>query len=112
MMFQIAATFFFLAGMAAVVLRTFSFFALKVALLTTLILGVYFVWRPDDLTGLANALGIARGADLVNYLSTIVLLLFIVSASINSRQVDRRLTLMARKIAIENAKRPAPADRS
>lgn len=112
MIFPILASLVFAAGLVAVLLRTFSFKLLKLALLATLLLGIYFVWRPEDLTGLANVLGIDRGADLVSYLSTIVLLLFIVSASINARQVDRRITLLARKMAIASVQSPCDHDKT
>jgi hypothetical protein len=110
MIFQFLATLTLGAALALVLLRSFSFAALKAAIAAALALGIYFVWFPDQLTLVANRLGIGRGADLVSYLSTLVLLLFIVGNSIRARRIERQLTLLSRHIALSGA--ASPEDRA
>lgn len=106
MIFQLLASAAFLAGFMVVLIRPFSFTLLKVALLVTMIMGGYFIWRPNDLTAIANIVGVGRGADLVNYISTIVLMLFILASTITLRRMERKLTLLSRKFAIAHAAAP------
>lgn len=107
MTFQILASLFLSAAIALVALRPFSLALLKSGLLVVLMLALYFVWRPDDLTSVANVLGIGRGADLVSYVSSLTLLLVILSTAGHARRVDRNLTLLCRHVAIMEAQAPA-----
>jgi len=106
MIFQLFATAFLGAGAALVLVRSFSWRFLKLFLLTTLLLAIYFVWAPDDLTRLANLVGVGRGADLVGYASTILLLLFILGNMMHGRKVERQLTEISRYLAIRDARQP------
>lgn len=110
MIFQLFATALLAGAAALVLLRGFSWRFLKIGLLTILLLAIYFVWRPDDLTAVANVIGIGRGADLVGYVSTLVLLLFILSNMMHERKVERQLTEIARYLAIRDARRPGDSE--
>lgn len=59
---------------------------------------------PDTLTGIANTFGIGRGADLVIYLVTIGLLFFSVSTYLKFGDMDRRITVLSRHIALLESK--------
>lgn len=55
---------------------------------------------PHQLTRVANVIGIGRGADLVLYLVAIGLLFFALNTYLKFGDMDRRLTLLARQIAL------------
>ncbi len=59
---------------------------------------------PDTLTSIANTFGIGRGADLVIYLVTIGMLFFSVSTYLKFGDMDRRITLLSRHIALLESK--------
>ena len=55
---------------------------------------------PDLLTAIANGIGIGRGADLVLYLVAIGLLFFSLSTYLKFGEMDRRITMLSRHIAL------------
>ena len=59
---------------------------------------------PSILTSAANSIGIGRGADLVLYLVAIGLLFFSVSTYLKFGDMDRRITLLSRHIALLESK--------
>ena len=59
---------------------------------------------PGVLTDVANSIGIGRGADLVLYLVAIGLLFFAVSTYLKFGDMDRRITLLSRHIALLESK--------
>lgn len=68
-----------------------------ILLMGTIVTAVLF---PDLLTDVAHALGIGRGADLVLYLTAIGLLYVSISVYLKFGDMDRRITLLARQIAL------------
>jgi hypothetical protein len=72
----------------------------RIAFLGLTLLIVLAVLFPDVLTNIANTFGIGRGADLVIYLVSIGLLFFSVSAYLKFGDLDRRITLLSRHIAL------------
>jgi hypothetical protein len=76
----------------------------RIAFLGLTLLIVLAVLFPDVLTGIANTVGIGRGADLVIYLVSIGLLFFSVSAYLKFGDLDRRITLLSRHIALLESK--------
>jgi hypothetical protein len=62
--------------------------------------GALFALQPELTTVLANSVGIGRGADLIFYLS--VLLLFFLSFNfyLRFRTLEQRFTALARELAI------------
>ena len=73
--------------------RRVAFFVM----LSTIVVAVLF---PALLTATAHALGIGRGADLVLYLTSIGLLYVSISVYLKFGDMDRRITLLARQIAL------------
>ncbi|CAB4336473.1 MAG: DUF2304 family protein [Actinobacteria bacterium] len=72
----------------------------RIAFLGLSVMIVLAVLFPDMLTFVANLVGIGRGADLVIYLVAIGLLFFSVSVFLKFGDMDRRLTLLGRHIAL------------
>lgn len=104
---QIVFSLFF-AGMVAMTWRrafasTVSFVA---AGLWTLFWGAaaVVVWRPEVTNVFSRALGIGRGADLVMYVSVIALFYAAFRQTIRVERMDRQLTLLVRKMAIDEWK--------
>jgi hypothetical protein len=67
------------------------------------VLNVYAVLRPDDVTWVANRLGVGRGADLVLYMLVIAFILGMLNFYLRFKTMDRRLTDLARTTAIREA---------
>ncbi len=67
-----------------------------------LLLGIVIasVLFPGMLTRIAHVVGIGRGADLVIYLTAIGLLYVSISVYLKFGDMDRRITLLARQIAL------------
>lgn len=64
--------------------------------------GVTVAW-PDVTAIVANALGIGRGADLLLYCSVIVMMVGFLMIYARLRAVRRDLTLLVRRLAIDDA---------
>jgi small membrane protein len=77
-----------------------TFFALAAAL------SVFF---PALLTRLANLLGIGRGTDLVLYALIVFFMIYMATSSQRTRQLEARLTKLARRIALDEAPKPEEA---
>lgn len=60
------------------------------------------VWIPDITQRLADLLGIGRGADLIFYLSILVLFYLIFKIYIKIERVERDITKIVRKDSINN----------
>ncbi|MBV7294502.1 DUF2304 domain-containing protein [Corynebacterium sp. TAE3-ERU12] len=67
---------------------------------------VWAVLRPDDLTVVANWVGVARGTDLLLYLVTMAFVFVTVSAYIRFRELELRYARLARAVALSNAVPP------
>lgn len=70
------------------------------------------VWRPEVTNVFSRALGIGRGADLVMYVSVIALFYAVFRQTIRVERMDRQLTLLVRKMAIDEWKSERNADRA
>ena len=88
--------------------RKFTFLGLKLAVMTFAAAGVYFVWNPDQMTRLAQMVGVGRGADLVTYATTLILFLTVVAAIMRERRSSDVMTLLVRRLAIQQARFPDP----
>ncbi|MCW5875505.1 MAG: DUF2304 domain-containing protein [Anaerolineales bacterium] len=76
-------------------------------LLSLLALGaVILVVRPDWATALAQLLGVGRGADLVFYLGLSGLAFLWMGLYSRQREMDVRLTELARRMAIFEGEKP------
>jgi len=76
----------------------------RIAFLGLTILIVLAVLFPGVLDDIANTFGIGRGADLAIYLVSIGLLFFAVSTYLKFGDMDRRITLLSRHIALLESK--------
>lgn len=75
----------------------------RIGLVAFAALNVYAVLRPNDVTWVANRLGVGRGADLVLYVLVIAFMLGMLNFYLRFKTMDRRLTELARTIAIREA---------
>lgn len=73
--------------------------------------GVWFAWRPQDLTGLAHALGVGRGADLALYIGLSLCFLALAALLLQLRHLQARFTLLAREVALMRARQEDEASR-
>jgi hypothetical protein len=64
--------------------------------------GVATVW-PDTVAALAQALGVGRGADLLLYMTTLSLAVACSYMYARFRRVERQLTLLVRRLAMDAA---------
>lgn len=71
-------------------------------------LNVYAVLRPDDTTWVAQRLGVGRGADLLLYVLVVVFAFYSVNTYLRFKNIERRLTQLARSIALRDAQAPEP----
>jgi hypothetical protein len=69
---------------------------------------IAIVW-PHSTAVVAHALGIGRGADLVLYSSVLVMFVAFFYVYTRFRRVDRQLTLLVRRLAIQNAQPELPS---
>ena len=70
--------------------------------------GLYFVWFPSHATWLAELVGISRGVDLVLYTWVVISLIMLLNLHLKLRSQMELITLLARKIAIDDAQRALP----
>lgn len=78
----------------------------KMGFVVFIVGGLYAVIRPDDLTWLANTIGIGRGTDLVLYILIMAFAFVTVSTYVRFREQDLRYARLARAVALQNAVRP------
>ncbi|HJC27953.1 MAG TPA: DUF2304 domain-containing protein [Candidatus Dietzia intestinipullorum] len=78
----------------------------KIGFVLFVVFMVYAVIRPDDLTLVANALGVQRGTDLVLYALVMGFAFVTVSTYVRFREQELRYARLARTIALQNAVRP------
>jgi small membrane protein len=68
--------------------------------------GIYFTWSPERTSQLAHFVGIGRGTDLILYIWVLLSGLLILVLHLKLLSYGRRLTELARAIAIANAEAP------
>lgn len=62
-------------------------------------------WEPDTTTYLANVLGIGRGADLVVYVSIIIIFYMLFRIFVRLNKMDSEITKAIREDAIKNVEK-------
>jgi hypothetical protein len=75
----------------------------RIGLVLFALLNVFAVLRPNDVTVVANWLGVGRGTDLLLYLLILAFLLGMLNYYLRFQGVDRRLTDLARALAVREA---------
>jgi hypothetical protein len=71
--------------------------------------GVVAVLRPDMMSWIANKVGVGRGTDLLLYIVTVVFAFFSLNTFLRFRDAERRLTQLARAVALRDAVAPGSA---
>ncbi|ALE75451.1 hypothetical protein AD006_04965 [Pseudonocardia sp. EC080610-09] len=67
------------------------------------VLNIYAILRPDDVTFVARALGIGRGTDLIVYLLVVAFVFGMLNTYLRDREISQHLTNLARQIAVRDA---------
>lgn len=70
------------------------------------VIGILFVIKPEFAGAIANAIGVGRGADLMLYISLVMGILLVINLHVKISQLDEMITILARDIAVSNAKNP------
>ncbi len=61
---------------------------------------------PKQTDGVAQFLGVSRGADLLVYISIIVLFFSLFKIKVSVVTLSRNITALSKKIAVDNARKP------
>jgi small membrane protein len=94
---------------ASILLFIFYVFRLRTILTDRIIYllmgfaGIVLVIHPDLSSRIANRIGIGRGADLIFYMFVVFMLFHYVSVASRFRKIERQLTMIVRKVSIDNA---------
>jgi hypothetical protein len=72
----------------------------KILAFLTVVAGVVAVLFPGLLQGLADAVGVTRGTDLLLYVLAVVILYLVGSTGVRFREQEARLVLLARQVAL------------
>ncbi|KQB87261.1 hypothetical protein Clow_00316 [Corynebacterium lowii] len=67
---------------------------------------IWAVLRPDDLTVIANWVGVDRGTDLLLYGLVVAFMFVTMSTYVRFRELELRYSRLARSVALQNAIRP------
>ncbi|APT89888.1 membrane protein [Corynebacterium sphenisci DSM 44792] len=78
----------------------------KLGFVVFIAFGIWAVLRPDDLTVVANLVGVNRGTDLLLYLVTVAFVFVTVSSYIRFRELELRYARLARAVALQAAVAP------
>jgi hypothetical protein len=78
----------------------------KVGYVLFVIAAIYAIIRPNDTTVVANWLGVARGADLLEYALIIAFLFTTLSAYMRFKDLELRYARLARAVALQNVRVP------
>jgi hypothetical protein len=68
-----------------------------------LLLNIYAVARPDDVTWVAHRLGVGRGTDLLLYALIVTFVLAMLATYLRINEDEQRVTQLARAVAIRDA---------
>ncbi len=101
-----------IAGLLACLLYAFvhrkSSRLVTVLMAVTSVAGMYFVLLPDQTTGIAHALGVGRGVDLVFYCWLIITLVVSLNLQFKILGLQAAVTALTRELALRDA-RPSAA---
>nr|WP_120490924.1 DUF2304 domain-containing protein [Corynebacterium lactis] len=78
----------------------------KLGFLVFILVCLWAIVRPDDLTVIANYVGVSRGTDLLLYLLVLAFTFTTVSSYIRFREQELRYARLARAVALQNAVAP------
>ena len=75
----------------------------RLGLIGFAMLNVYAVFQPEDVTWVANQVGVGRGTDLVLYGLVVAFMFGMLNFYLRFREIDRRFTDLARTLALRQA---------
>lgn len=75
----------------------------KILLVLFVVCAIFVVIFPDSTTSLAHLLGVGRGADLLLYGLTVVVIFMLLNTYIKDREEQKRFVSLARKVALLEA---------
>ena len=75
----------------------------RLAFFAFLALNVWAVLRPDDVTAVAQFLGVGRGADLLLYCLVVAFVFAMLNVYLRFRDLSDRFTELARAVALREA---------
>lgn len=78
----------------------------KLGFLLFILACIWAVLRPDDLTVVANWVGVSRGTDLLLYALVVAFMFTTLSSYVRFREQELRYARLARAIALKNAIKP------
>ena len=75
----------------------------RIAFFAFIVVNIYAVLRPDDMTGIAQQVGVGRGTDLVVYLLVVAFVFGMLNTYLRQREISNHLTDLARTVALRDA---------
>ena len=81
----------------------------KIGFALMMVAAVWAIARPDDVTVVANWLGVARGTDRMLYVLVVAFFFVTVSTWTRFREQELRYARLARAVALQNAQAPEQA---
>ena len=78
----------------------------KLGFVVLVFAAIWAILRPDDVTILANWLGVSRGTDLMLYALIFAFFFTTISTWTRFREKELRKSRLARAVALQNAVRP------
>ena len=76
----------------------------KIFLVLFVVCAIFVVIFPDVTTSLAHLLGVGRGADLLLYGLTVVVIFMLLNTYVKDREEQKRFVILARKVALLEAR--------
>ncbi|MGC5257037.1 DUF2304 domain-containing protein [Gordonia sp. DT218] len=77
----------------------------KLLFVAFVVFGIYAMLRPNDITAVAEWVGVGRGTDLVLYCLVIAFAFTTVATYLRFRELEIRYARLARAIALQNAEK-------
>ncbi|MGA9312136.1 MAG: DUF2304 domain-containing protein [Pseudonocardiaceae bacterium] len=75
----------------------------RIAFFGFVVVNIYAVLRPDDMTWIAQQIGVGRGTDLVVYLLVVAFVFGMLNTYLRQREISNHLTDLARTVALRDA---------
>ncbi|MGH3897994.1 MAG: DUF2304 domain-containing protein, partial [Pseudonocardiaceae bacterium] len=71
----------------------------RIAFFAFIVVNIYAVLRPGDMTWIAQQVGVGRGTDLVVYLLVVAFVFGMLNTYLRQREISNHLTDLARTVA-------------
>jgi len=82
----------------------------RLGLLAFVAFGVLAIVAPSITSWVAHRVGVGRGADLLLYLMFAAFLAFVATTGRRHRELERQLTVLTRRIALDEVRPPSGSD--